>query len=660
MAQYRQPGADRLAVRIQNDAADRIPHRPARIRRAGKGHRRPSSAALAAALALVLLISLAASGRLSSPHKGFRRDLGEDDGGKDDPEFRPQMNNSKGLKFGHGSGKIGRDSRYWDGDDRRRDVDYSGEGLPEEKYRVGKDRLSGSWRSGKEQIPMGHRSDKVDEKGSRKAKGGLYNEGGRAELDSYKEEYEATAKDDYDLKQDNGVGEDNFDDEYDDGIDAEDKHDEFHGHDEVRMLGEGDDGGETKKDALLGIHEEGSGETQYGAGGLNSTKDQDHVGGDTTKHSGPEKKGSKRKPKHHKFSSSSCEIKLLSSTAQIVEPLNGNKFARFSLQYTHVESRPNRSENWEPRFAGHQTLEEREKSFYAHDQTINCGFIKGPSGSPSTGFDFAEDDARFMSSCHIAVSSCIFGNSDRLRSPFSKTITRLSRKNVCFVMFMDEITLRTLLSEGQKVESGFIGLWRVVVVSNLPYTDMRRVGKIPKLLAHRLFPSARYSIWLDSKLRLQSDPYLILEYFLWRRGYEYAISNHYDRHCVWEEVMQNKKLNKYNHTAIDQQFEFYQSDGLKRFNPSDPKKLLPSYVPEGSFIVRAHTPMSNLYSCLWFNEVDRFTSRDQLSFAYTYLKLRRMNPDKPFHLNMFKDCERRFMVKLFRHRAEEKRKVPTD
>lgn len=59
-------------------------------------------------------------------------------------------------------------------------------------------------------------------------------------------------------------------------------------------------------------------------------------------------------------------------------------------------------------------------------------------------------------------------------------------------------------------------------------------------------------------------------------------------------------------------------------------------VPEGSFIVRAHTPISNLFSCLWFNEVDRFTSRDQLSFAYTYLKLRRMNPDRPFFLNMFK------------------------
>lgn len=147
---------------------------------------------------------------------------------------------------------------------------------------------------------------------------------------------------------------------------------------------------------------------------------------------------------------------------------------------------------------------------------------------------------------------------------------------------------------------------------------------------------------------------LILEYFLWQKGSEYAISNHYDRQCVWEEVLQNKRLDKYNHTAIDEQFQFYQSDGLTKFNASDEETPLPSYVPEGSFIVRAHTPMSNLFSCLWFNEVDRFTSRDQLSFAYTYLKLRRMNPERPFSLNMFKDCERRALAKLFHHRIDGK------
>lgn len=527
---------------------------------------------------------------------------------------------SKELKFGRGSGAAGRDSRYWDRDDRRRDQDYEENDVlarPTEQNEHKHDQESK--KEGKERNGGG---------------GGLYNEGGRAELETYKEEYENS------LKMKNNVEEDEYDD---DGIDAEDEVEEQEGSKEEE---------ENKKAAIFSVKEKVSSQVARNAGSSGSKGEKSLGSGKRT--------GSKRKPKHHKFSGSSCEMKFLNSTAQLVEPVENKKFSRFSLQYVEVEERPNESMNWEPKFAGHQTLQEREESFYARDQKINCGFVKGPKGSPSTGFDLAEDDVRYMKSCHIAVSSCIFGNSDHLRTPYSKLITKQSRKNVCFVMFMDEQTLQTLSSEGQKMDNmGYIGLWKIIVVRNLPYTDMRRVGKVPKFLAHRLFPSARYSIWLDSKLRLQRDPSLILEYFLWRKGYEYAISNHYDRHCVWEEVLQNKKLNKFNHSIIDQQFEFYQSDGLKRFDPSDPNKLLPSHVPEGSFIVRAHTPMSNLFSCLWFNEVERFTPRDQLSFAYTYLKLRKKNPKKTFHLNMFKDCERRSITKLYRHRAEDRRNLST-
>lgn len=346
-----------------------------------------------------------------------------------------------------------------------------------------------------------------------------------------------------------------------------------------------------------------------------------------------------------------CEIGFLKSVDHLIEPMYFMNFTKLSLGYIDREENFFGNNFFEPRFGGHQTLEEREKSFYARNQTMHCGFVQGPDGYPSTGFDLDEKDKIYMSTCTIVVSSCIFGSSDFLRRPTNKLISNYSKKNVCFVMFVDEQTLLKLSLEGNiPDDGGYIGLWRIVIVRNLPYKDMRKTGKVPKFLSHRLFPSSRYSIWLDSKMRLQTDPLLIIEYFLWRKGSEYAISNHYDRHCVWEEVLQNKRLNKYNHSAIDEQFNFYRSDGLTKFDPSDPNTPLPSYVPEGSFIVRAHTPMSNLFSCLWFNEVDRFTSRDQLSFAYTYLKLRRLNPDKPFFLNMFKDCERRALAKLFRHR----------
>ncbi|XP_050941843.1 probable hexosyltransferase MUCI70 isoform X3 [Cucumis melo] len=341
--------------------------------------------------------------------------------------------------------------------------------------------------------------------------------------------------------------------------------------------------------------------------------------------------------KHRRKQHFPCDVEFAESVAYLVEPGGFMNVTQFSLEFIEHEEKESETDLYMPRFGGHQTLEEREISFYATNQKLHCGFIKGPPGYPSTGFDLDEKDVAYMKTCKVAVSSCIFGSSDFLRRPTSKQISEYSKKNVCFVMFVDKQTLSKLSSEGNiPDDKGYIGLWKIVVVRNLPYEDMRRTGKVPKFLSHRLFPSARYSIWLDSKMRLQVDPMLIIEYFLWRKKSEYAISNHYDRHCVWEEVQQNKRLNKYNHTAIDEQFAFYQSDGLVKFDPSDISSGLPSYVPEGSFIVRAHTPMSNLFSCLWFNEVDRFTSRDQLSFAYTYLKLRRTNQGTPFNLNMFK------------------------
>ncbi|KOM31427.1 hypothetical protein LR48_Vigan01g098200 [Vigna angularis] len=240
-----------------------------------------------------------------------------------------------------------------------------------------------------------------------------------------------------------------------------------------------------------------------------------------------------------------CEVGFLESVESLVEPQSYVNSTWFSLEYVDHEERTSKNHLFEPRFGGQQTLEERENSFYAKNQTLHCGFVKGPPGHPSTGFDINEKDKAYMYKCKVAVSSCIFGSSDFLRRPTSRLISQYSKDNVCFVMFLDDQTLSKLSSEGNSPdETGHIGLWKIVVVKNLPYEDMRRTGKVPKFLSHRLFPNSRYSIWLDSKMRLNSDPMLIIEYFLWRKKAEYAISNHYDRHNVWEEDCERRALVK--------------------------------------------------------------------------------------------------------------------
>ncbi|KAG4210662.1 hypothetical protein ERO13_A02G060500v2 [Gossypium hirsutum] len=694
MAQYRQQyqysngtTSDHVAIGVRGGAGNKA----ARWRRSGRADRsrRISIGSLIFVLPLVFLVTVLVYYYISADSNENRRELiryqPEDDDLKADSDFLTnvtRMENFKILNFGNGSVAHGRDSRYWDRDDRRRDDDYN-EDAVEHNIMDSRDKpLDGG------HVPTKVKNKKgasLDSDGGLDRRVGLYNEAGRNELKMYEAEYEASLKNGDKSKKELGNSHqlsdskdfgihdeiDDDDDHYNDGIDSNDSrkedYDDF-GHDKDYILDEAKShdknvnesstsfNAKTNNEHAVKEVKEESSLSREASQDFDDVDADSHHAGSLSHKSGKNLRSSpKKKPRRRKFSGS-CEMKLMNST-HLVEPVESRKFARFSLQYKQMEEKPEGEDQWVPRFAGHQNLQEREESFFARDQKINCGFVKGPQGYPSTGFDLAEDDVNYISRCHIAVISCIFGNSDRLRTPAGKMVTRSSRKNVCFVMFVDEATMQTLYSEGQTPDGGFIGLWKIVVVKNLPYTDMRRVGKIPKLLPHRLFPFARYSIWLDSKLRLQRDPLQLLDYFLWRKGHEYAISNHYDRHCVWEEVAQNKKLNKYNHTVIDEQFDFYQADGLKRFDASDPNKLLPSNVPEGSFIVRAHTPMSNLFSCLWFNEVERFTPRDQLSFAYTYQKLRRTNPDKPFYLNMFKDCERRAVAKLFRHRSDEKRYV---
>ncbi|KAK3227160.1 hypothetical protein Dsin_007022, partial [Dipteronia sinensis] len=335
----------------------------------------------------------------------------------------------------------------------------------------------------------------------------------------------------------------------------------------------------------------------------------------------------------------SCKIDFLESVNDLVEPkdfTDFRNFTQFSLDYIDKEDVSFGTNMYKPRFGGHQTLQEREKSFYAKDHTLHCGFVNAP-GFSSTGFDLDEKDKTFMSTCKIVVYSAIFGSFDFLRKPAKNKISDFSLKNICFVLFVDEKSLSTLSSEGNNPDDrGYIDLWRIVIVRNLPFDNISKNPKVAKFLGHRLFPSARYSIWIDSKVRLEADPMLMIERFLWRTGSEYAISNHYVRHCVWEEAARNLFLKKVTATAVDEQLKMYQSDGLTKFDPSNPNNLLPSYNPESCLIIRAHTPMSNLYSCVWFNEVVRFTNRDQLSFAYAYVKLRRMNPNSPFYLYMFK------------------------
>lgn len=317
-----------------------------------------------------------------------------------------------------------------------------------------------------------------------------------------------------------------------------------------------------------------------------------------------------------------------------------------NLTFTYEEKLSRDGEFGGSDFGGYPTLRQRNDSFDIRESMcVHCGFVRGIKPGRNTGFDIDEDDLLDMEQCRgIVVASAVFGNFDEVNEP--KNISEHSKQTVCFLMFVDEETEKYLRSSGRLGTSKKIGLWRIIVAHNLPYTDARRTGKIPKLLLHRMAPNARYSIWLDGKLELVVDPYQILERFLWRNNATFAISKHYRRFDVFVEAEANKAAAKYDNASIDFQIEFYKKEGLTPY--TEAKLPLISDVPEGCVIIREHVPISNLFTCLWFNEVDRFTSRDQISFSTVRDKfLSKVD----FHFHMFLDCERRNFVVQKYHRG---------
>ncbi|GMJ14679.1 MUCILAGE-RELATED 70 [Hibiscus trionum] len=310
-----------------------------------------------------------------------------------------------------------------------------------------------------------------------------------------------------------------------------------------------------------------------------------------------------------------------------------------NLTYVYEENLKKENEFGGSDFGGYPTLKQRDDSYDIRESmNVRCGFVKGSKPGRGTGFDIDDNDLLEMEQCHgVVVASAIFGAFDIIQQP--KNISEYSKQTICFYMFVDEETEADLKLNGGLDESKKIGVWRIVVVRNLPYVDGRRNGKIPKLLTHRLFPNARFSLWIDGKLELVVDPYQILERFLWRKNATFAISRHYKRFDVFAEAEANKAAGKYDNASINFQVDFYRKEGLTPY--SEAKLPITSDVPEGCVIIREHVPISNLFTCLWFNEVDLFTSRDQISFSTVRDKIA---VKTNWTLNMFFDCERRNFV----------------
>ena len=183
-------------------------------------------------------------------------------------------------------------------------------------------------------------------------------------------------------------------------------------------------------------------------------------------------------------------------------------------------------------FAGNQTLAERASALKhcGVDTATSCGFL-----SPSSFDHAAKVSATAGGQCDVVVLTSIIGSLDNLRQPLHTPNGRMAD---CFFAFVDSVSSASLIRQQQGGGGGGgggggdggggggggaaaqdtsasssaassasahqlprVGVWRLIILdsSTLPFQNARRDSRVPKMLPHRLFPSASYCIWVDGK-----------------------------------------------------------------------------------------------------------------------------------------------------------------
>ncbi|KDP35574.1 hypothetical protein JCGZ_09012 [Jatropha curcas] len=311
-----------------------------------------------------------------------------------------------------------------------------------------------------------------------------------------------------------------------------------------------------------------------------------------------------------------------------------------------MEDEPVKNGSQSPLFGGHQSWVQRNESFKLNSSMkVHCGFMR------NGGAEMEPMDTKHVRKCKFVIASGIFDGYDVPHQP--SNISDRSKKLFCFLMVVDEASLAFIEQNSTVREDNnggrWVGIWRVILLKHPPFDEPRRNGKVPKILTHRLFPQAQYSIWIDGKMELIVDPLLILERYLWRGKNTFAIAQHKHHRSIYEEADANKRRKRYARPLIDLHMRIYRYEGME---PWSVKKGVVSDVPEGAVIIREHTAINNLFSCLWFNEVNLFTPRDQLSFGYVVYRLQ-----GAFKFFMFPNCEYNSLFVLHPHTREHSSKV---
>jgi hypothetical protein len=142
------------------------------------------------------------------------------------------------------------------------------------------------------------------------------------------------------------------------------------------------------------------------------------------------------------------------------------------------------------------------------------------------------------------------------------------------------------------------------------FDNPRRNAKIHKVLPHVYFPDAQYSLWIDGSVTIRFDFPIerLIEIYL--ADCDLAVFQHRRRTCIYQEASVCLQQQLDTPDIILRQIGRYTQEGY----PSN------AGLAECPILLRRHTAAVNTFNEVWWEEIQRGSIRDQLSFPYVVWK----------------------------------------
>jgi hypothetical protein len=155
-------------------------------------------------------------------------------------------------------------------------------------------------------------------------------------------------------------------------------------------------------------------------------------------------------------------------------------------------------------------------------------------------------------------------------------------------------------------------IWEQRPIINFSFLDRfkdRRNAKPYKIMSSVMFQEYDYIVWCDGNHQLKKNPKEIIEEF--NDDFDFLVFKHPDRTCTYQEMQAVAQWGMDDVQNVQSQLNYYKGVGMP-----DNFGLF-----EMSTFIKKNTMATKQFDLMWFEQICKFSSRDQISFPFVLWKM---------------------------------------